>query len=140
MRNDQVIQFLTDTLTRLKLVVIGDIMLDQYFYGEVKRISPEAPVPVNRVRRMTSVLGGAGNVAANLAGLGAKVYACGVTGDDAHRKILESKLSEAGIDASGLFRSPGRSTITAAVSKKASTGSSFLTMPRVSARIISVRK
>ena len=112
MRNDQVIQFLTDTLTRLKLVVIGDIMLDQYFYGEVKRISPEAPVPVNRVRRMTSVLGGAGNVAATLAGLGAKVYACGVTGDDAHRKILESKLSEAGIDASGLFRSPGRSTIT----------------------------
>jgi D-beta-D-heptose 7-phosphate kinase/D-beta-D-heptose 1-phosphate adenosyltransferase len=112
MSNDQVIEFLTDKLSKMRIAVIGDIMLDQYYYGEVKRISPEAPVPVNRVRRMTSVLGGAGNVAANLAGLGAHVYACGVTGHDAHRNILETKLQAAGIDFSGLYPSPDRSTIT----------------------------
>ena len=49
--------------------MIGDVMLDRYFYGEVKRISPEAPVPVNKVKRIKSVLGGAANVAANLAHL-----------------------------------------------------------------------
>lgn len=83
------IQFLTETIQQLKIAVIGDVMLDRYVYGEVKRISPEAPVPVNHVRRMESVLGGAGNVAANLAGLGAKVYVAGVTGLDEHRESLE---------------------------------------------------
>ena len=70
MRNTKSTQFLTEDIQKLRIAVIGDVMLDRYIYGEVKRISPEAPVPVNRVRRMESVLGGAGTVAANLAGLG----------------------------------------------------------------------
>ncbi len=106
------IQFLTETIQQLKIAVIGDVMLDRYVYGEVKRISPEAPVPVNHVRRMESVLGGAGNVAANLAGLGAKVYVAGVTGLDEHRESLEKKLAQAGMDYSGLFPMPKRRTIT----------------------------
>ena len=56
--------FLAEKIQQLKIAVIGDVMLDRYFYGEVKRISPEAPVPVNKVTRITSVLGGAANVAA----------------------------------------------------------------------------
>ena len=112
MRNTQSTQFLTEDIQNLRIAVIGDVMLDRYVYGEVKRISPEAPVPVNRVRRMESVLGGAGNVAANLAGLGVKVYAAGVTGLDEHRESLEKKMAAAGIDYSGLLPMPGRSTIT----------------------------
>lgn len=91
MRNTKSTQFLTEDIQKLRIAVIGDVMLDRYVYGEVKRISPEAPVPVNRVRRMESVLGGAGNVAANLAGLGVQVYAAGVTGLDEHREALEEK-------------------------------------------------
>ena len=59
--------FLAEKIQSLRIAVIGDVMVDRYFYGEVKRISPEAPVPVNRVKKVDSVLGGAANVAANLA-------------------------------------------------------------------------
>ena len=104
--------FLAEKIQQLKIAVIGDVMLDRYFYGEVKRISPEAPVPVNKVTRITSVLGGAANVAANLAHLECKVYVGGVTGDDENRRLLEDMLAEAGIDYSGLIKSPNRSTIT----------------------------
>ena len=72
--------FVAGKIKQLRLAVIGDVMLDRYFYGEVKRISPEAPVPVNRVKKITSVLGGAANVAANLANLGCHVFMGGVTG------------------------------------------------------------
>ena len=65
--------FLAEHIQNLKIAVIGDVMLDRYFYGEVKRISPEAPVPVNKVKRIKSVLGGAANVAANLAHLECRV-------------------------------------------------------------------
>jgi D-beta-D-heptose 7-phosphate kinase/D-beta-D-heptose 1-phosphate adenosyltransferase len=112
MGNSLGVEFLTVKVQQLKIAVIGDVMLDRYFYGEVKRISPEAPVPVNHVKRITSVLGGAGNVAANLAHLGCKVYMGGVTGRDDNRKLLEGKLKEAGINYSGLVPSPKRSTIT----------------------------
>ena len=112
MRNTKSTQFLTEDIQKLRIAVIGDVMLDRYIYGEVKRISPEAPVPVNRVRRMESVLGGAGNVAANLAGLGVQVYAAGVTGPDEHREALEEKMAAAGIDFSGLLPMMGRRTIT----------------------------
>ncbi|RJU34150.1 D-glycero-beta-D-manno-heptose-7-phosphate kinase [Acidaminococcus sp. AM33-14BH] len=106
------IELLTEKITHLRIAVIGDVMLDRYAYGEVRRISPEAPVPVTRVKRLTSVLGGAGNVAANLAGLGVQVYVAGMTGEDDHRRVLEKKLRELGVDYSGLIASPKRSTIT----------------------------
>ena len=104
--------FIAEQLHNLRIAVIGDVMVDRYFFGEVKRISPEAPVPVNRVKKVNSVLGGAANVAANLANLGCSVYVGGVTGDDDNRKILEELLVKEKIDFSGLVRSRYRSTIT----------------------------
>lgn len=104
--------FLSEKIQDLHIAVIGDVMVDRYFYGEVKRISPEAPVPVNRVKKVKSVLGGAANVAANLANLGCHVYVGGVTGDDDNRSILEELLTKEKIDFSGLVKSKQRSTIT----------------------------
>ena len=82
--------FIAEKIQNLKIAVIGDVMVDRYFYGEVKRISPEAPVPVNRVKKIRSVLGGAANVAANLANLGCHVFVGGVTGDDENRLLLSA--------------------------------------------------
>lgn len=107
-----VTNFLADKIQNLKIAVIGDVMLDRYFYGEVKRISPEAPVPVTKINRISSVLGGAANVAANLAHLECKVFMGGVTGDDENRQLLEKMMAEAGIDYSGLVKSQHRKTIT----------------------------
>ena len=105
-------KFLTEKIQNLKIAVIGDVMLDRYFYGDVKRISPEAPVPVNHVKRIESVLGGAANVAANMAHLGCHTYIGGVTGDDANRLLLEDMFTKAGIDYSGLIKSTKRDTVT----------------------------
>lgn len=104
--------FLTEKIQQLKIAVIGDVMLDRYFHGEVKRISPEAPVPVTKINSIKSVLGGAANVAANLAYLECKVYMGGVTGDDENRSLLEKLMDDAGIDHSGLVSSSKRKTIT----------------------------
>ena len=104
--------FLAEHIQNLKIAVIGDVMLDRYFYGEVKRISPEAPVPVNKVKRIKSVLGGAANVAANLAHLECRVFMGGVTGADNNREVLEEMMAEKGIDYSGLIKSQQRETIT----------------------------
>ncbi len=104
--------FVAEKIQDLRIAVIGDVMVDRYFYGEVKRISPEAPVPVNRVTKINSVLGGAANVAANLANLGCRVFVGGVTGDDDNRNILEELLARENIDFSGLIKSRHRSTVT----------------------------
>ncbi|MCP4624583.1 MAG: bifunctional heptose 7-phosphate kinase/heptose 1-phosphate adenyltransferase, partial [bacterium] len=66
------------SMAHSKVLVMGDIMLDQYLWGDVGRISPEAPVPVVQVKERSAVLGGAGNVAANLSGLGCRVAVIGV--------------------------------------------------------------
>lgn len=112
MHNSFCAQFLTEKIQNLKIAVIGDVMLDRYFYGEVTRISPEAPVPVNRVKRITSVLGGAANVAANLAHLNCKVFIGGVTGQDDNCQHLEKMLADIGVDYSGLLKIKERATIT----------------------------
>lgn len=104
--------FLAEKIADLRIAVIGDVMLDRYFHGEVKRISPEAPVPVTKITDIKSVLGGAANVAANLAHLQCQVFMGGVTGDDDNRVLLERLLSETGIDFSGLVKSEARKTIT----------------------------
>ena len=104
--------FLSEKVQNLKIAVIGDVMLDRYFHGEVKRISPEAPVPVTKINKINSVLGGAANVAANLAHLGCRVFMGGITGDDDNRILLERLMEEAGIDHSGLVKSASRKTIT----------------------------
>ena len=77
---------------RQTVLCIGDLMLDDFVYGEVSRISPEAPAPVIAVAREDVIVGGAGNVARNIAALGARCVFIGVVGDDAAGKILKSKL------------------------------------------------
>jgi rfaE bifunctional protein kinase chain/domain len=82
----------------LKILVVGDIMLDRYIFGRVERISPEAPVPVVEVEREEFRLGGASNVANNLANLGVKTYLVGVVGADYGRHILRGLMKSAGIE------------------------------------------
>lgn len=74
--------FPQDKVARARVLVVGDIMLDRYWFGEVERISPEAPVPVVRVARRENRLGGAANVARNIAALGGQTTLIGVVGDD----------------------------------------------------------
>ncbi|EJW10240.1 ADP-heptose synthase [Rhodovulum sp. PH10] len=75
------------------VICVGDLMLDQFVYGEVSRVSPEAPVPVIAVRREETTIGGAGNVAANIATLGATCVFVGVVGDDAPGRVLADALA-----------------------------------------------
>ncbi|KAF1042986.1 MAG: D-beta-D-heptose 7-phosphate kinase [Herbaspirillum frisingense] len=80
-----------------RILIVGDVMLDRYWFGEVNRISPEAPVPVVRVERREERLGGAANVARNTASLGAQTALLGVTGDDEPARVVDSMLGEMGI-------------------------------------------
>jgi len=95
----------------VKIAVIGDMMLDDYIFGEVHRISPEAPVPVVNVKEERFVLGGGANVVNNLASLGAKTFSFGVTGEDENGNRLENAFKEKGIETSGLVRTADRPTI-----------------------------
>ena len=81
---------------RRRVVVVGDLILDEYFWGEIERISAEAPVPVLQLRRAEHVLGGAANVARNLASLGALVSAVGVVGTDTAATALLDSLDDFG--------------------------------------------
>lgn len=93
-----------------RVLLCGDLMLDAYFSGEVTRISREAPIPVLRRREIREVLGGAANVAANLAALGARVRACGVVGDDREGQTLRKLLRGHGIEDDLVLTQPGRPT------------------------------
>ena len=93
-------------------LVVGDVMLDEYVWGQVNRISPEAPVPVVDVRSRTYVPGGAANVAAGIAALGGRPLVGGVVGDDAAAAQLRGALSERGLELDGLVTAAGRSTTT----------------------------
>ena len=94
-----VIQTIEQEWPRKRLLVLGDVMLDKYIWGEVGRISPEAPVPVVRVTRQSAQPGGAANVAMNLVKLGAHVSLIGFTGGDADEGLLTESLKAHGIDA-----------------------------------------
>jgi D-beta-D-heptose 7-phosphate kinase/D-beta-D-heptose 1-phosphate adenosyltransferase len=86
-----------------RILVVGDLMLDRFIWGDVERISPEAPVPVLRVNSESFRLGGAANVVHNIRTLGGRVAACGVVGrDEAGRRLLEG-LRRIGISQSGIF-------------------------------------
>ena len=100
-----------DKISQTSILVIGDVMLDRYAWGRVKRISPEAPVPVVLIKDKTEVLGGAGNVAANLKGLGSAVFLVGVCGADETGKCLKAMLDEKGIN-NHMLIDPSRPTIT----------------------------
>lgn len=94
-----------------KILVIGDVMLDRYWFGDVKRISPEAPVPVLRVTKMEERPGGAANVARNIAALGAQVTLLSVVGADEAGVALENLLNEHGNLTAQLHRDDSISTI-----------------------------
>ena len=94
-----------------KILVIGDVMLDRYWFGDVKRISPEAPVPVLRVTKMEERPGGAANVARNIAALGAQVTLLSVVGADEAGVALEKLLNEHGNMTAQLHRDDSISTI-----------------------------
>jgi D-glycero-beta-D-manno-heptose-7-phosphate kinase len=101
---------LFESFAKIKAGVIGDIMLDTYWWGHVERISPEAPVPVVSLDKREHRIGGAGNVALNLAGLGAQVATFSVIGPDEEGKILEDLLQRNRIDTRWLEKSDGRIT------------------------------
>ncbi len=109
--NEKILDLLYNHTGDITVLVVGDVMLDRYYYGEVKRISPEAPVPVTRVTHEHATLGGAGNVANNLARLGCKVLLVGMAGEDEARRRLDGLLADAAIDGSGLM-GDGRPTTT----------------------------
>ncbi|WP_374328257.1 D-glycero-beta-D-manno-heptose-7-phosphate kinase [Azonexus sp.] len=88
-----------EKLSQVRLLVVGDVMLDRYWFGEVSRISPEAPVPVVKVERMEERLGGAANVARNAASLGAQTTLLSVVGDDDAGRSLSRLLAAEGIAA-----------------------------------------
>ncbi len=97
-----VLGLLEDGFSRLKVLVVGDLMLDRYILGEVDRVSPEAPVPVLRHAQRYERAGGAANVAMNLAGLGCEALLSGFWGDDAEQRELAGILDAAKVDTSGV--------------------------------------
>jgi D-beta-D-heptose 7-phosphate kinase/D-beta-D-heptose 1-phosphate adenosyltransferase len=100
-----------DGFDRARILILGDLILDQYIWGKVSRISPEAPIPVVDVVRESFSLGGAANVANNLNALGVSVGICGVVGDDSHGRMLLEMLHQKGIDTGRVIRDSGRPTI-----------------------------
>ncbi len=88
-----------ENLSKVRLLVVGDVMLDRYWFGEVSRISPEAPVPVVKVERAEERLGGAANVARNAVALGAQVSLLALVGNDDAGKTLKNLMQQGGINA-----------------------------------------
>lgn len=99
-----------DAFKQIKVMVIGDLMIDEYLWGHTDRISPEAPVPVVSVDREDYTLGGAGNVIHNLTAMGAKVIAVGTAGTGRAGKMIFEKLEELGIGTGGVISEPDRPT------------------------------
>jgi len=97
-------------MSGLRVVVVGDLMVDRYVRGAVSRISPEAPVPIVHLHSEDAVVGGAGNVARNLHALGARVDLVGVVGGDPGAELFRRCLKEAGLEANRLIEVPGRTT------------------------------
>lgn len=98
------------TFPRYRVLVVGDIMMDEFLWGEVSRISPEAPVPVVKVERETFLLGGAANVVNNLIGLKGQVLLAGVVGADGMGRRLVRKLEGLGTSTAGIVVEEGRPT------------------------------
>lgn len=92
------LDMIVDQFGKTKILVVGDVMLDYYIYGDASRLSPEAPVPVVNVSEEKYVLGGAANVAANISALGGKAYLCGVVGNDRYGRVFGKVIDESGIE------------------------------------------
>lgn len=101
---------LIDKFEKAKILVIGDIILDEYLWGKTNRYSPEAPVPILEVKRKTYLPGGAANVANNIASLGAKVYLAGVLGTDLYCSVISDLLKKHKINSDFVINDPSRPT------------------------------
>lgn len=112
MHNEAIAQTVRANFGRRHVLVVGDLMLDRYLWGDVSRVSPEAPVPVLRPTREEIRAGAAGNLALNLAGLGLEVSLAGYVGDDKERTRLLELWSQAGIETELVAKLSDRSTIT----------------------------
>ena len=100
-----------ENFQNVTVLVVGDVMLDRYWWGEVSRISPEAPVPVVRLKNSTLAAGGAANVAANIAGLGAKALLSGCVGNDPEADLFTEVFRESLLSTDHLIRLKDRQTI-----------------------------
>lgn len=107
---DQVLETVGEGFHHRRVVVIGDLMLDRYFWGTVDRISPEAPVPVVRIDHKTQCAGGAANVGANLSSLGCETLLAGTVGDDEDGRQLLEIIRSSGVETSAILAVPDRPT------------------------------
>ncbi len=103
---------LFDSFNKLKIIIVGDIMVDSYIWGSVDRISPEAPVPVVMVKERGNRLGGAANVAVNVKALGAEPIICSVIGKDVKGKELIELMKHDNMPTHGIVKSKNRTTTT----------------------------
>ncbi len=110
MTKKQEISTLFKSFNRLTALIVGDVMIDSYFFGNVDRISPEAPVPVVSVKRKENRLGGAANVALNIQALGAKPILCSVIGNDNESIIFDELLKSNRLSNKGILKSKNRQT------------------------------
>ncbi len=99
-----------DRFKEIRALVIGDLMIDEYLWGRVDRISPEAPVPVVAIEAESQTLGGAGNVINNLTAMGARVFATGTAGTGKTGQMIFEKLAELGVETDGIISEPDRPT------------------------------
>jgi D-beta-D-heptose 7-phosphate kinase/D-beta-D-heptose 1-phosphate adenosyltransferase len=99
-----------DRFRQIRAMVIGDLMIDEYLWGRVDRISPEAPVPIVAVERENHTLGGAGNVINNLTAMGANVSAIGTAGTGKAGRMILEKLAELSVHTHGIISEPDRPT------------------------------
>ena len=108
--NSKRLRHILSRFPRQRILVVGDVMLDQFLWGKVSRISPEAPVPVVEITRESFFPGGAANVARNLRALDSSVSVLGVLGDDDAGDELRNLLEQQGVDTDGLIVDPNRPT------------------------------
>jgi len=101
---------ITKDFKNINVLIVGDVMLDRYWWGSVERISPEAPVPILNLNNTTLAAGGAANVAANVDGLGAKPFLIGIVGTDPESELFCELLNSKKISTDYLYRHPDRPT------------------------------
>lgn len=110
-QNPGVLKKIISKFKKARILIVGDLILDEYVWGNVSRISPEAPVPVVWVDKESFMPGGASNVASNVSALGGKAILAGVIGKDTRGSILKDELKSRGIDVSGMVVDDSRPTI-----------------------------
>ncbi len=111
MRTDPIkLEKILDKIKNLEFLVVGDLILDKYIWGNVERISQEAPVPVLEITKNENRLGGGGNIIKNLRNLGVKVTACGLVGDDIEKKEIINLLKDSDVSTEGIFIDKSRPT------------------------------